>query len=205
MKSAEYWNEHTRQLPPLKVGDFVRIQNQTGQYSKRWDKTGTVIEVRQHDQYVIRVDGSGRVTNRNRKFLRKYSPVQPPQPTRTIEQDSWHLTAQKPIYDNYMTKESKQRDDVTNQQTPEPSYLNQDDDEPLIPPQAPPDVPVPQTDTVPRVQPVPQVLPVPNEEKKEVKDAVPSESEYKTRSGRVSKRPDYYVALMTDQLQTTRV
>ena len=106
---------------------------------------------------------------------------------------------------NYVTKESKQRDDVTNQQTPEPSYLNQDDDEPLIPPQAPPDVPVPQTDTVPRVQPVPQVLPVPNEEKKEVKDAVPSESEYKTRSGRVSKRPDYYVALMTDQLQTTRV
>ena len=33
------------------------------------------MEVRQFDQYVIRVDGSGRVTLRNRKFLRKYSPV----------------------------------------------------------------------------------------------------------------------------------
>ena len=61
-----------------------------------------------------------------------------------------------------MTKESKQRDDVTNQQTPEPSYQNQDDDEPLIPPQAPPDVPVSQIDSVPRVEPVPQVLKVPN-------------------------------------------
>ena len=34
-----------------------------------------VVEVRQHDQYVVRIDGSGRVTNRNRKFLRKYNPV----------------------------------------------------------------------------------------------------------------------------------
>ena len=29
MKLAERWNEHTLQLPPLKVGHHVRIQNQT--------------------------------------------------------------------------------------------------------------------------------------------------------------------------------
>ena len=34
-----------------------------------------IVEVRQFDQYVVRVDGSGRVTLRNRKFLRKYTPV----------------------------------------------------------------------------------------------------------------------------------
>ena len=34
-----------------------------------------MIEVRQFDQYVVRVDGSGRVTLRNRKFLRKYTPA----------------------------------------------------------------------------------------------------------------------------------
>ena len=34
-----------------------------------------VIEVRQFDQYVVRVDGSGRVTLRNRKFQRKYIPA----------------------------------------------------------------------------------------------------------------------------------
>ena len=30
MKAMEHWSEHTRQLPPLVVGDRVRIQNQTG-------------------------------------------------------------------------------------------------------------------------------------------------------------------------------
>ena len=34
-----------------------------------------VIEVWQFDQYTVRVDGSGRVTLRNRKFLPKYLPV----------------------------------------------------------------------------------------------------------------------------------
>ena len=75
MKAAERWSEHTKSLSPLKVGDTVRIQNQTGQFPTKWDKTGRVVEVRQFDQYVIRVDGSGRVTLRNRKFLRKYNPV----------------------------------------------------------------------------------------------------------------------------------
>ena len=54
----------------------VRIQNQTGPQPLKWDKTWTVLEVRQFDQYVIKVDGSDRVTIRNRKFLRKYTPVQ---------------------------------------------------------------------------------------------------------------------------------
>ena len=72
---------------PLIVGDHVRTQNQTGTHPTKWDKTGLVIEVRQFDQYVIRVDGSGRITLRNRKFLRKYQPVQTKQPLRTITKD----------------------------------------------------------------------------------------------------------------------
>ena len=75
MRAAERLSEHTRPLPPLIVGDTVRIQNQTGPNPNKWDKTGLVIEVRQFDQYVVRVDGSGRITLRNRKFLRKYEPV----------------------------------------------------------------------------------------------------------------------------------
>ena len=69
MKTAERWMEHTRRVLPLTVGDHVRIQNQVGPHPMKWDKTGLVIEVRQFDQYVIRVDGSGRATTRNRKFL----------------------------------------------------------------------------------------------------------------------------------------
>ena len=75
MKDAERWTEHTKSIPPLIVGDYVRIQNQTGNNPRKWDKTGKVVEVRQHDQYAIRVDGSGRITLRNRKFLRKFTPA----------------------------------------------------------------------------------------------------------------------------------
>lgn len=80
MRTAERLTAHTRVLPQLVVGDCVRIQNQTGPHPTKWDKTGVVVEVRQFDQYVVRVDGSGRVTLRNRKFLRKYLPVVPRAP-----------------------------------------------------------------------------------------------------------------------------
>jgi len=84
MRDAERLSAHTRVLPPLSVGDCVRIQNQIGPYPTRWDKTGIIIEVRQFDQYVVRVDGSGRVTLRNRKFLRKYLPIVPRSPITTL-------------------------------------------------------------------------------------------------------------------------
>ena len=76
-KTCERLTEHTRSLPPLEVGDCVRVQNQSGPNPTKWDRTGIVVEVRQYDQYVVRIDGSGRVTLRNRKFLRKYLPVIP--------------------------------------------------------------------------------------------------------------------------------
>ena len=50
-----------------------------------------MVEVRQFDQYVIRIDGSGRMTTRNRKFLRKYFPVQTTPPHLTIDDDLRHL------------------------------------------------------------------------------------------------------------------
>ena len=84
MRVAERLSAHTRVLPPLSVGDCVRIQNQTGPHPTKWDKTGIVIEVRQFDQYVVRVDGSGRVTLRNRKFLRHYVPVVPRSPLASL-------------------------------------------------------------------------------------------------------------------------
>ena len=87
VRMTDTWTEHTRRLPPLRVGDHVRIQNQTGPHPTKWDRTGTIIEVRQFDQYVVKVDGSGRVTLRNRKFLRKFVPVMHPEPCRTLFDD----------------------------------------------------------------------------------------------------------------------
>ena len=44
-KQSERLEEHTRKLPPLKVGDNVFIQNQQGNNLRKWDKSGLVIEV----------------------------------------------------------------------------------------------------------------------------------------------------------------
>ena len=63
-----------RELPPLIVGDTVRVQNQTGSHPNKWDKTGVVMQVGSNDQYIIRMDGSRRLTLRNRRFLRKMIP-----------------------------------------------------------------------------------------------------------------------------------
>lgn len=102
MKEAERLSEHTKRLLPLSIGNHVRIQNQVGPHPLIWDKTGIVIEVRQFDQYVIRVDGSGRVTLRNRKFLRRYIPVKPTPPRMTIDND---LGLRKPDTSNHPTDE----------------------------------------------------------------------------------------------------
>ena len=56
VRKAERLTEHTVRLQPFKVGDRVSIQNQTGNHSLRWDRTGLVI-----DQFAVNVDGSGRV------------------------------------------------------------------------------------------------------------------------------------------------
>ena len=54
----------------------VFIQNQVGHKPRRWDKTGVIVECKDFDQYVVKVDGTGRLTLRNRKFLRKLMPIQ---------------------------------------------------------------------------------------------------------------------------------
>ena len=75
VRNAERLAEHTIRLRPLKVGDRVFIQNQSGNHPLRWDRTGLIIEVKQFDQYAVKVDGSGRVTLRNRKFIRKFDKI----------------------------------------------------------------------------------------------------------------------------------
>ena len=81
-RGQEAWSEHTRNLTPLQVGDRVLIQNQSGtpKIAKRWDRSGVVLEVGDHDQYHVKVDGSGRLSLRNRKFLRKGVPYQSRKP-----------------------------------------------------------------------------------------------------------------------------
>ena len=71
--TVEKLNLHARQLPQLQIGERVFIQNQTGTHPNKWDRSGVVLETLGHDQYSIKVDGTGRITNRNRRFLRHYT------------------------------------------------------------------------------------------------------------------------------------
>lgn len=85
--ASERWSEHSKALPPLRIGNHVRVQNQTGNFPTKWDRTGVVVEVGQYHQYRVRMDGSGRLTLRNRRFLRNYTPARQPTPKRTIAED----------------------------------------------------------------------------------------------------------------------
>ena len=51
------------------------IQNQHGPLRNKWHNTGTVMEVLPYQQYAVKMDGSRKLTTRNRKFLRAYVPA----------------------------------------------------------------------------------------------------------------------------------
>ena len=70
----EKWSHKTKDLEMLEIGTPVMIQNQTGNNPTKWDKTGVVLENKPHSQVLIRVDGSRRVTLRNRRFVKKLDP-----------------------------------------------------------------------------------------------------------------------------------
>ena len=54
---------------------MVLVQNQSRRFPKKWYKSGTVVAVRANDQYTVQNnDGSGRLTLRKRRYLRKFTP-----------------------------------------------------------------------------------------------------------------------------------
>ena len=82
----------------LKVGQHVNIQNQrgAGKVARRWDRTGVVVEDLGYNKYRVRIDGSGRVTDRNRQFLRLFKPATTtysPGITKTTREDISHPLA----------------------------------------------------------------------------------------------------------------
>ena len=74
-QSCEALDAHTRPQLPLQTGDRCFVQNGAGNYPKKWDRSGTVTEVLPFDKYSVKLDGSGRVTTRNRKLLRRFTPI----------------------------------------------------------------------------------------------------------------------------------
>ena len=77
----------------MELGQLVMVQNQRspGSLTKKSDRTGVVVECPWYDKYTIRMDGSGNVTDRNRKYLRAFTPdhkINPPSPHIWIGQPS---------------------------------------------------------------------------------------------------------------------
>ena len=73
-RCTEALDMHIRLLAPLSIGDKVFLQNQRGSHPKKLDKSGTVAELGNYDQYRVKVDGSGRLSLRNMRFFRRHPP-----------------------------------------------------------------------------------------------------------------------------------
>ena len=100
LQNTEKLSVGTKQLRQLKVQDTVQVQNQVGNHPSRWDITGVIVETRPFDQYVIKIHGSGRLTTRNRKFLRQITPYCPaPKPSAPIAASPDTVTAKSPTID----------------------------------------------------------------------------------------------------------
>ena len=72
IRSVERKNEG-HNLSNLNLGSRVFVQNQHGPHPNKWDKSGVIVECKPFDQYLVKIDGSGRLTTRNRKFLRHFT------------------------------------------------------------------------------------------------------------------------------------
>ena len=73
-KTLETLSEHSKVLKPLSIGDHMFVQNQYGNSPGKWDRSGVIVEIKEHDQYLVKIAGTGRLTMRNRRFLRFFSP-----------------------------------------------------------------------------------------------------------------------------------
>ena len=113
VRSTEKLEEHSKDLEPLAQGDNVFIQNQDSSSKdyKKWSRQGTVVIAGKYDQYLVRVHGTGRLTVRNRRFLRRFTLRSP-----TVENvselpriSSKDLAAPKPVTDttHHNVKESR--------------------------------------------------------------------------------------------------
>ena len=65
---VDQWNKSARGLCEINDGADVFCQNP---HTRVWDRSGRVIECLPYRQFRIRLDGTGRITLRNRRHLRQ--------------------------------------------------------------------------------------------------------------------------------------
>ena len=71
---AKKYNVSTRQLLEVRIGTTVAIQEPNSKGYRCWVTTGIVVEILPHCQYHVHLDGSNRITLRNRRFIKHITP-----------------------------------------------------------------------------------------------------------------------------------
>ncbi len=137
-----YTERHaTRDQPPLAIGDCVLVQNQHGPHARRWEKTGIICEKLDNDQYTVHMHGSGRLTTRNRQFIRNIEPVCIDTPLPSMNPPEHSVAADTitppptPTYPAAPTAAQAQPPDDDTQENEDDTPLPNDDDQPTCPPQ----------------------------------------------------------------------
>ena len=77
----------------------------TGDKNPRWSTSGKVVEILPFRKYKIRLDGSGRIVCRNRRFIREYTPGSISSRRNTIEPISTPVTDAPTIVENDLCDE----------------------------------------------------------------------------------------------------
>ena len=67
----ENFNDGSKNLSPLCIGDRVRVQNQTTVRTTKWDMTEIITAVLDNRKYMLIMDGSRHITFRNRMYLKR--------------------------------------------------------------------------------------------------------------------------------------
>ena len=67
---VENYNSSAHSLKPLEIKTMVLINNTKPHSHSRWDRQGIIVEVLPYRQYKVKINGSGRIVLRNRKFLK---------------------------------------------------------------------------------------------------------------------------------------
>ena len=64
----------TKQLKPLAVDDMEKAQNEVRTDLLSWNRSRMVVESLENLQYMVKMDGSGRITLRKRWYIRLIYP-----------------------------------------------------------------------------------------------------------------------------------
>ena len=64
----EFWSRASKERGELALGSTVMVQAQRGPTKGRWETSGTVVDVLEHNSYLVKMDRSRRLSKRWRSF-----------------------------------------------------------------------------------------------------------------------------------------